>query len=793
MTTNTLQSLLEWMGDPDTNVMWGWDAIVALARGPLNQTLARDYLARLGTDRQWPAFSGEIMTIDEQFKQKVHGFVLDAPDLSFQVSAVNGQRARLQVPVIAGVQIGLRKRVDTWQVVSLAAFDPLLGPGLALDLHLDQLSGNAGQQNVDLDVQHSDNWQLAFAPTANEQAKGGAFFQTQFEQLAPAQRRFTLALLAPGDSAVLRPQSFRVGGQSREAQPGEQDADGALLVFVCMEGQEEGGGVDSTFRYLIPDDEPLDYSATVVLGQQLGSEVVQAGTLLAACADMIGSTDFACTYDAEGVLQSAVAQAGALTVEPRPATWPTFTFNAEPLTATLDSASLRLPANSSLPLKISYLAGGRVTVDWTTEQQVSTTLRFSSPSGADYPAFAVSERCGLHLSASYKPAPADAASLTLDSWRVFVGPQARPVAEQATFDFESDMARWAWQAFAGYVSTRLVKLLQPVVDRGVRSSLRQDFKVHTSIAAQASEIFTFDFGQVLHADTFARPRDLGVFGRIDPRPGTFMIDPVRALIKAGASQAFNVQPAVQGLVWTVEAVSPDAGDPGRISLAGVYQAPAAEAIEGPFLRVRVTASHSGSAYQASAQVTVVRESLTVNPLIQVCELDEQVELRAGALDPGRLEWSIRNPVDGQSGRLTVDDDNGRTCTYTSTAQPIAGQTYVLDEIEARDSEGASRSVHVLVVLDLPRLSISVASEAVLADGQIQLQALVNGMSPQGVQWHLPLGGPGQLDPDTGVYSIDSSAPQPFVLIMARVEIEAVNLLLEGHLLLPLPLADVPLN
>ncbi|GAB7529473.1 hypothetical protein PS3A_18820 [Pseudomonas sp. 3A(2025)] len=791
MSTQTLQRLLAWMGDPDTNVMWGWDAIVALARSPLNRTLARDYLARLGTERQWPAFSGEIMTIDEQFKQVLHGWVLDAPELSFQGSAINGQRARLQVPVIAGQQIGLRKQVDTWQVVSLAGFDPLLGPGLALDLHLEQLSATVGDSlHVSLDFQHSDNWQLDFAPTSSERAKGGAFFQTQFERLlTSAQRQFNLALIEPGENPLLRPQSLQLRAQSRDAQDAE-GADGALLVFVSMAGNEEGAGIDSTFRYLIPDDEPLDCSATVILGQRSASEALQPGTLLAACAEMIGSTDFACTHDADGVLQSAVAQAGALTVEPRPATWPTFTYEAQPLTVTLDSPALKLAANSSEPLTIDYLADGRVTVEWTTEQYVATTLRFSSPSGADYPAFAVNERCALHLSASYKPATADADTLTLEHWRVYVGPQARPATEQATFYFESDMARWAWQAFAGYVSSRLVALLQPAVDSAVRSRLKQDFKVHTSTAAQASELFTLGFGQVLHADTVARPRDLAVFGHIDSLPGTFVLEPAQVLIKAGASQAFNVLPAVQGLAWTVEALPPGAGDPGCISLAGVYQAPVAEAIEGPFIRVRVTASQAGRAFQASAQVTVLRESLTVNPLIQVCELDEQVELRAGGLDPGRLEWSIRNPVDGQSGRLTVHDDKGRTCTYTSTAQTVPGQTYVLDEILLRDSDGASRSVHVLVVLDLPRLSLSVAPDAALAAGQIQLQAHVNGTSPQGVQWHLPLGGPGELDADTGVYSIDSSATQPFLLVMARVEIEAVNLVLEGHLLLPLPFADL---
>jgi len=36
MTNNTLNSLTEWMKNPDNNVMWGWDSIAAMARGKVN-------------------------------------------------------------------------------------------------------------------------------------------------------------------------------------------------------------------------------------------------------------------------------------------------------------------------------------------------------------------------------------------------------------------------------------------------------------------------------------------------------------------------------------------------------------------------------------------------------------------------------------------------------------------------------------------------------------------------------------------------------------------------------------
>jgi hypothetical protein len=52
---------------------------------------------------------------------------------------------------------------------------------------------------------------------------------------------------------------------------------------------------------------------------------------------------------------------------------------------------------------------------------------------------------------------------------------------------------------------------------------------------------------------------------------------------------------------------------------------------------------------------------------------------------------------------------------------------------------------------------------------------------------LPLGGPGDIDPKTGIYTSDPNAIQRYVLVYAEYDSELG--LFMGEAILPLPLAD----
>lgn len=118
---------------------------------------------------------------------------------------------------------------------------------------------------------------------------------------------------------------------------------------------------------------------------------------------------------------------------------------------------------------------------------------------------------------------------------------------------------------------------------------------------------------------------------------------------------------------------------------------------------------------------------------------------------------------------------------------VANKTYVIDEIEVKNTHtDETRSVHVLALQKNPGTTVSI-KEFDAAQGRVQLEATVNDVMD--ADWSLPLGGPGKIDP-TGLYQIDPTAKERFVLIFALVDGGPFGKF-EGHLILPLPLVQFP--
>lgn len=126
------------------------------------------------------------------------------------------------------------------------------------------MPGTVGEDNrVRLDLQHSDNFRLTLSGDEYEQRLSGDVFKDLFNELPPQQRVFVLGSIEPGGAQGFRPQSFTLRTQSAGEPAADarsaQDLDGALLVFVRMQGSDEGDQVGASFRYLIPNDADQDF------------------------------------------------------------------------------------------------------------------------------------------------------------------------------------------------------------------------------------------------------------------------------------------------------------------------------------------------------------------------------------------------------------------------------------------------------------------------------------------------------------------------------------------------------
>jgi hypothetical protein len=186
-------------------------------------------------------------------------------------------------------------------------------------------------------------------------------------------------------------------------------------------------------------------------------------------------------------------------------------------------------------------------------------------------------------------------------------------------------------------------------------------------------------------------------------------------------------------------------------------------------------------------VTVVVNDLSVHPLIQICDVTTTVELSAGVLGAGQLQWSIKNPVP-ESGEIkpSVKPEGDRTY---HPGPVIANKTYVLDQIEVKNTLTAvTRSVHVLVLQKQPMLTVKI-DRIDLQKGEVQLTAWFDGESvDEDLEWRFPLGGPGSIS-TSGLYRAASTATERFVLIIAELPFGSRKF--EGHVILPLPLVEFP--
>ncbi|GAB7529474.1 hypothetical protein PS3A_18830 [Pseudomonas sp. 3A(2025)] len=780
MSTYSLESLLQWMRAPNSNVLWGWDAIAAMDRSKTNLILLQEYIARFGSDRYLPLVNGEAELVKGYALEALHDFQLDIPRLSFENTDLSRSKARLSMALLGGMQLSQRRGVDNWHIVQVVENDPLLGPWLYLDLNLYDVPGTVGQQgDIRLDLSKSSDFRLTFGPTEYEQLRGGEVIQELFENLEDDQRFFVLGSIQAGDDPLLRPQSFKLRTLSKgsASEPG----DGALLILIRAQGSDEGELIGESFRYPIPDDAGKDYSATVLLdGPSVIKRLDLAQRLLEAVKERLTDEQFT-VREENGRLISAEATAGHLIFEVSSTQLPKELVDGRWLTTTISRAQVNIPAwyTLSFYLTLRREADDRISIKWVTAVLPAYIVHFEdSIPWVEHPNYVWMDGYIIELWSVYDLVETESDLMYKPvEWDLDV--RRMPDADSEPADTRVDWGPYIERLKAD-ARARTLEAIEPLMSHAVSHSLIPQIPAGDFIR----DCIKLNFGQAIEADVLAVPRDIGAFGRINPVRSAFVIDPLQPLILAGGTQRFATLPTVTGLVWTAEdslrgTVDVDAG---TFISDGRYQAPAAGSFPGRFLRVRITATDPASGYHSSALVTVVANGLVLNPLFYECGFEDEVELQAGVLGAGTLSWSVKNPLENEKG--SVEPDGASGATYR-TALKKPRKTYVLDEVEvANDITGQRQSMHVLVLMWAPTVTVVVVPDPSLGEGRVRLQAWLVGELCDIADWAVLLG-PGQID-DDGVYTLDYATTERFVVI--TVVAKTVDLDGEGHIVLPLPLA-----
>ncbi|WP_413792191.1 MULTISPECIES: hypothetical protein [unclassified Pseudomonas] len=797
MSTNSLEALLAWM--KDTSRLFGWGMIVALERNKANLLMRQEYIRRFDSGSYLPPIRGEVPIIENRWMEFINDFVMDVPLLSFENADLNNSKAMLTMSVIGGSQLTLKKESVGWKAEKVDEIDPLQGPKLYLDLLLSQVGGQVDVDGrVILDLKKSDNFRLTFGQTPHEQRLGGDFFKDLFNQLPDDQRIWPLGRIERGTSESMRPQSFALRTQASGAaarDPGSSEhGNGAILALVRMEGSEEGDPLGPSFKYLIPDDADKDYSATVLFDwMRLSPLLGWQQKLINAVKRLFTTDDLEYVYNGSQ-LQSVVVRSGDMVVGGASEYELGVSYEGEIVPVIVRRGTSLVPASGDHPFTLIFGPRG-ASMHWRSESvdnlkmyyviaeeevgPVDLGVKFLYSLDAE---FALTDVAGIGgvVETVMKPIV----------FNVFITRAPEDPARQS--NSASGPEKGIEDIIFGLVIRLIIEWAEGV-HRLIGIALLQimlhlQINFRVAIKPLINSIIKMNFGMQLEHVQIRSPYDIGFFGRVDPTQTSFVISPIQPLMPQDDTQQFVTTPVISRVRWNVENLAEDASDPGSISTDGLYRSPPASSIEGRFKRVRITATDPASGFRSSALVTVLINELSVHPLIQICDVGSSVELAAGALGGGELIWSIKNPVANESGEVLPSDKPEGDHTYHHGPE-VANKTYIVDEVEVKNTRtNQTRSVHVLALQGTPGATVKIVSTDI-AQGTVQLQAIVNTNVMPDAEWSLPLGGPGSID-SMGLYRMAPTATERFVLIFAVVDGGPFGKF-EGHLILPLPLVELP--
>lgn len=753
MAGNSLESLLAWMND--NSQMRGWDLVVALDGGKLNQGLQQDHITRLSQGTDLGVFTGSVDIPETNITHYLTGFRLAAPVMSFENASLQSTDAYLSLSVAEGLHMMVATEQGQKKVTSLTALDPLNESRVTLNLPM-----TTDAQSVMLDLANSEDVLLKLFGTPNEQREAGKLLQSWLQGVDANLRVFALDTFPSGGNAFMSTSTVDVRTQARDGQAGAED--GALLLFTRMVDGHPGAfpGDGSGFRYLIPDaDARQTYSSTVLFSHAL----IRRAAFGSALVQLLENAEFERTFDQDGALAKMVATRGALQVA---------AGSYQSLDYEFESEAFNFSATDGAPPLTVEFAQNEVLQHW--QGTFSLSFRYRPLGGTTWSSHTAT--CNINLQHKFRLLAGESGVSAMEG--EFFVPYTDTPEVSDVFGLPGTIEPMELEQIKDFVANTVKRAMLERYATTLTTTASQTFLAGMEIAGRS----------IAQPNHVSLPLDLAMFGQVNTAGASFAIVQQKPRVAAGRSLQLSTEPDHRDLRWSVEDFSGSGSDPGTIDeRTGLYQAPPAHAINGSFNRVLVSASDPISGEQSVTLLSVLANPITVNPQIQVLYHGQEVELSAGDLDGSVLSWAIKNPVAGESGVIVPSDEPGGDHTYIAGPQ-VAGKTYVLDEIEVSQG-GQTQSAYVLVLQNEPLATIKPIDNPDLPEGQIQLQVFVNGLPKDG-QWSLPLGGPGSIDAATGLYSAAVASKERFVLITAAVDIPDWGIF-EGYIILPLPLSNFP--
>lgn len=766
------QELLQWMRQQPRTL--GWDAIVAYDRVHANRILMQDYITRLGDSQALlPPVSQLFDVIPNKVWEYVQDYRIEAPRLSFERVSFENSQCTLGMRVAGGLHLGLEKAIEERyrRVARIDVIDAARGPQVTARVALAEAPATlttAGK--VQLDLSRATQFEVS-SPDPALRALTGSYFQELFRALPDPQKLYVLTTLTRHDGRdVFRTGQFTVrvfpAPSLRQAGPSAY-GDGAVLLFIAATGSEPGRVPlnEQSWKYPIP----MGRSATLMMGHHFVLRRLVAEGITRASPNTRLTFENASNVDAPvGEVKVSASYARGL-VGHLDDMEPFEKVRAGIFGLPMGEPSLLGTASFSFQFDDDAL---RYRWSGAAEGHSSTPLEVTTTSPDGYSSF------DSHWSVQrdYRFGVADDGAL-------FLTTSAAATAE-CSVHVRTQVA--AHVPYAATVARAATQLLQSTIDQTFGAFLAPCEEIEIF----RSKGLLFHTQDTVNLDSAHFPMDVVLFGDLTPAADAFSIAPLEIALAAEGECDFSLRPSQNDVRWIVERVDAGQADPGSISSAGHYRAPAADAFDGPDLRVRVSALCG--TFVSSALVRVLKRAVAINPVVAITALGgARVRLSAGAIDGAALTWSLQSQT---GARLQIPARGTEETSRTDEREYLPGplvdapaRLVSVDEVRVVSGSGTGEHTSYIVVLERGTTAQIRVRESSLPEGHLQLELSTGQGAIEGASWSLLAGG-GHLDPVTGVLTLDAGSPHAFVVVMAALQLPGVSI--TDCIILPVPLIDL---
>ncbi|MBI6852477.1 hypothetical protein YA0002_06840 [Pseudomonas cichorii] len=767
-------ALLSWLQQNPKTL--GWDAIVVYNRSRANALLMQQYIRKLTAENYMTPIDGHIVG-EEGSKLHFFGIQLGMPRLSFENADIEKPRARITQPITAGLAILNSEPTGGYKGIhSIMRPNGAAGPTLWMDVDLIKTPGNvteAGAVQIDISQMKDFDTDLFSDPVSIINAK--QFFLARFQE-KPELQVYNLGTLSKSMDSPLAPQNFTIRTQ---AAPGAKNrdapnySDGAVILLVTLKDGKDGGAPtsESDFEYLIPNDENgTKYSSAVVISNRvLFSNLIRNHLQQLLPGKTLTPKTPTNSDGTPGHVYLEFTDSAIIKTNYKFVASTFFSYDI----ITASTPSLELP------------------LDGATFKAIRNTINFLWPNKTINPP--------MHYYIDYRDQEDNEFDETVEyriNLDVTSTPHADPESgivyfEQETINDEQIIT----DARSHYHQN------QYRYENDLRNVAKEQFFEFTKNIT-IPDIDTFLLRNLLFPDSNAMiltdahtPGDLAIFGNVDPSLTSFVIEPEQAILSPGSAKTFSAAPATR-VTWKVSGLPGETNPIGSINDQGIYTAPTLAELQGQNSRqVIITATGTTGrklAASSSTLVSIVSQTISLNPIFLVAGPAKEYAFTAGAIDERPLSWAMKDP--GQGGK--VEPATGKSINYTSPPAPSTGM-FTLEVLQVTDNQGNMGQAHILVLNKMlggqaeADLSQAVNGKAKLrfmkqySEGAVEVPSHL-------LTWVL-LAGPGSIDA-TGLYTEPQEQLSGFCIITCefpqKPDFEGAPIPIDyGYIALPLPLSQ----